>query len=189
MAVIWLVRHGATIAPTGVAVGWSDPPLSDVGRDQAAALAAELSGRRPASIFSSDKVRAIATAEAIAAVHGLRVAVDRRLREIDFGVWDGRHLRDLWSEAPEAAAAWERDLRVTPSAFGESMQDLEARVAEFWSEVRPRTEEVIVVAHRGSLTVLRSLITGESLDAAFASDLALGRAIQVVSTHAGHIVA
>jgi probable phosphoglycerate mutase len=177
-----LVRHGATTAPAGVAIGASDPHLSDAGRDQAAALAAELSGSHLTRIFSSDRVRAIATAQAIAAGRGLQVVVDHRLREIDFGAWEGRRLGDLWSEDSWAAAAWESDLRATPPSFGESLHHLEARVSAFWSD-RPRRpqEMVAVVAHRGSLAVLRSLLMGVPLEAAFAAGMALGEAIRVPS--------
>jgi broad specificity phosphatase PhoE len=154
--------------------------LSDAGRDQAARLAAELSGSRLTRIFSSDRVRALATAEPIAADRRLEVVVDHRLREIDFGAWEGRRLGDLWNEDPEAAAAWESDLRATPRSFGESLRDLEARVSAFRSDRPWRPEEVIaVVAHRGSLAVLRSLFTGVSLEAAFAAGMALGCATRV----------
>lgn len=174
------MRHGTTTAPEGVAIGSSDPPLSPVGRDEAAALAAELSGRPLARIFSSDKIRAITTAETIAAVHGLQVIIDPRLREIDFGAWEGSQLGDLWTEDPSSAAAWEKDLRSTPASFGESLADLEARVSAFWSDWRPGPDqEVAVVAHRGSLSALRTLITGESIESTFKAGIERGSAIWI----------
>jgi len=45
MTSLWLVRHGATTAEPGVAIGSSDPPLSDEGLEQARRLADDLARR------------------------------------------------------------------------------------------------------------------------------------------------
>jgi broad specificity phosphatase PhoE len=181
VAGVWLVRHGATTAPANVTIGSSDPPLSLEGRDQAKALAVQLAHRRPVRIFASDARRAVATAEAIAAVHGLRVQVDRRLRELDFGDWEGRRLAELWEEEAEAAAAWERDLRASPPSFGERVDQLEGRLRDFWAECEPRArDEVVIVAHRGSLAVLRALISGITLETSFAAGMPVGHATLVI---------
>ena len=177
---VWLVRHGETDAPAGVAIGSSDPPLSSIGRAQAQALALELAVRPLTAVYASDKIRAIATAEPIAQAHGMAIHVDRRVRELDFGAWEGRSLAELWTEDAEAARNWERDLRATPPSFAENVAALELRVAAFWEDACERsTGEVAVVAHGGSLAALRALITGASLEAVFASQLDLGTALWV----------
>jgi broad specificity phosphatase PhoE len=172
---VWLVRHAATSAPKGVAIGSSDPHLSVAGRAQARALAEDLATRELAAIYSSDRVRAIHTAAAIAAVHGLPVQVDSRLREIDFGAWEGRNLAELWLEEPEAAVAWEADLAATPTSFAETVAQLQSRVGSFLEQMLSQAGgEIAVVGHRGSLAVLRSLLTGEALAESFRSELAVG---------------
>jgi broad specificity phosphatase PhoE len=172
---LWLVRHGMTVAQPGLAIGWSDPPLSEAGRARARALAAELSSRRLAAVHTSDSRRAVETARAIADVHGLSVWPDDRLRELDFGTWEGRKLADLWVEEPAAAAAWKRDIRATPASFGESLAELEARVTAYIKDVLTALEgEVVVVGHRGSLAVLRSILTRTSLESVFADGLEPG---------------
>lgn len=123
----WLVRHGATTAPAGVAIGSSDPPLSAEGVAQARAVGERLTSRPITAVYATDSLRAIETASAIGAHHRLSgVQVDSRLRELDFGRWEGRELAELWTEEPEAAMTWEKDLRATPSSFGESVSQLEA---------------------------------------------------------------
>jgi len=176
MGRVWLVRHGASVAPSGVAIGASDPPLSDLGRAQATQLAERLRDRPLSAVWSSDSLRAYDTALAIAEPHRLRVHATASLREIDFGSWEGRFLGDLWKEDPEAARAWESDLRHTPPAFGETVAQLELRVAQLWSELRPssRGPEVAVVAHRGSLAALRAVVTRCSFATAFAASMDLG---------------
>lgn len=164
--------------PVGVAIGASDPPLSELGRAQAMQLAHRLHDRPLSAVWSSDSFRARDTASVVAEPHGLPVHATAALREIDFGSWEGRFLGDLWQEDPEAARAWESDLRRTPPSFGETVAQLELRVAQFWSELEPssRGGEVAVVAHRGSLAALRAVITRCSFVSAFGSPMDLGAA-------------
>ena len=72
------------------------------------------------------------------------------------------------------------DIRATPPSFGETLDQLEARVLAFWSESRPPADaEVAIVAHRGPLAVLNVLITGASLESVYAAGMEMGRAIRV----------
>jgi broad specificity phosphatase PhoE len=177
---VWLVRHGATTAPPGVAIGATDPPLSDHGYEQAGRLAAELAHMPLARVLSSDLKRALATADAIATPHRLVVESTPALREIDFGAWEGRSLADLWTEEPEAARAWEEDIRSTPSTFGEDLAGLERRVRSFWRLCYSSNGGAIaIVGHRCSLAVLRACVTGESLEEAFSTTLEMGAAVEV----------
>jgi broad specificity phosphatase PhoE len=180
---VWLVRHGATTRVAGVAIGFTDAPLSDQGVDQARRLARDLSGRPLARVWSSDLERAAATARAIAAPHGLAVETTPALREIDFGAWETRALSDLWEEDPGAAKAWEADFKATPPGFGESVVDLERRVERFWRSIvgSVADKEIAVVGHRGSLAALRALITGEPVADTFATGLALAEVTLAVA--------
>jgi broad specificity phosphatase PhoE len=167
----------------GLAVGAGDPPLNDRGRVQAKRLAATMARRPLVRILSSDRQRALATARIVAAPHGVAVEATAALREIDFGAWEGRFLGDLWSEEPLAARAWEDDIRLTPSSFGESLADLERRVETLWASLQPLPGqgEIAVVGHHGSLAVLRAVITGETVSDAFATRLELAGAVALAA--------
>lgn len=167
---VWLVRHGRTNAPRGVALGSTDLPLNEPGRLESKRLAAELASRRLSRVVASDLLRARQTAEFVAAPHGVAVELNPDLRELDFGRWEGRLLSDLWVECPGEAAAWETDLRQMPSQFGESFPALEARVGRVAARLRaaPDRAEIAVVAHRGSLAVLHALLTGKEFRASWA---------------------
>jgi broad specificity phosphatase PhoE len=180
---VWLVRHGLTTAVSGVAVGSTDPPLSNEGIEQARRLARELAVRPLARVLSSDLERTQVTAEVIAAPHHLAVEVTPALREIDFGAWEGRELADLWREDPVTAHAWEVDFWATPQSFGESLVDLERRVERFWRSIEASVAgtEIVVVGHRGSLAALQALISGESVADSFAGGLSPGEAALVVA--------
>jgi probable phosphoglycerate mutase len=86
---ILLVRHGQSEwNAVGRWQGQADPPLSDLGRRQAAVAARALGAID--AVFASDLVRAADTAAIIAGELGVGpVVIDPALRERDAGEWSG----------------------------------------------------------------------------------------------------
>src|SRR5262245_59087925 len=87
-----LIRHGETAwNVNGRWQGQAPVPLNDEGRRQAALLGEHLRPQAAeiVAIYSSDSLRARETAELIAGPLGKIVSLDRRLREIDLGEWQG----------------------------------------------------------------------------------------------------
>ncbi|MEK8109656.1 histidine phosphatase family protein [Micromonospora sp. M12] len=80
--------------------------LNDRGRDQARAAAPLLAALRPDAIVASDLSRAAETAAALAALTGLPVSTDARLRERHFGQWQGLHLTEVAERFPEEYSRW-----------------------------------------------------------------------------------
>ena len=135
-----LVRHGQTPANAeSRLLGRADPPLTELGRRQAALMAAAVG---PVDrVVSSPLLRAQETA----ATFGVPVETDDRWIELDYGDFDGRPLAevpaDLWQQ-------WRGDNDFAPSG-GESLGSVGARVRgaceELVAEVADRT--VVVVSH------------------------------------------
>src|SRR6201996_1768319 len=88
---LWLVRHGeSTWNIAGLAQGHNDEAeLTERGLRQAADAAAQFGYRPVRAIYASDLRRAQQTAAAFAAVLGLPVQADGRLRERSLGVAEG----------------------------------------------------------------------------------------------------
>src|ERR1700733_101741 len=88
---IWLVRHGeSTWNVAGLAQGHNDlAELTDRGLGQASDAAWEVRDRPIRAIYASDLRRARQTAAPFAAVLGLTVYADTRLRPLSFGVLEG----------------------------------------------------------------------------------------------------
>src|SRR5580700_11493429 len=88
---LWLVRHGeSTWNTAGLVQGHNDEAeLTERGLRQAAEAAAQFGYRPIRAIYASDLRRARQTAAAFAAVLGLTVNVDARLRERSLGVLEG----------------------------------------------------------------------------------------------------
>ena len=76
---IWLIRHADCYQDMGEV---ADPPLSVLGRDQAARLAERVRRAGPAAVYSSPYRRALETARTITD----HVRVDERLVEMDLGI-------------------------------------------------------------------------------------------------------
>src|SRR3982751_2687844 len=99
MTTLHLVRHGETNwNRDGRIQGWSDVPLSDVGREQARELAADLAERPIGAIYSSDLRRAFETAEPLAQRRGLPIRSSPALRERNFGANEGRTSAEVAAE-------------------------------------------------------------------------------------------
>jgi broad specificity phosphatase PhoE len=135
-----LVRHGQTEANArGLLLGRADPPLSDLGRRQAEALATMVPN--PARVVASPLLRTMETAAAF----GREVEIDERWIELDYGTLDGQPVGDVPAEVWEA---WRRDVHFVPGG-GESLASLGLRVRAACEELleEARTGDVIVVTH------------------------------------------
>lgn len=159
---ILLIRHGETALNAARIVQYPETPLNDRGMGQARRLAERLADFPIAAIVSSDYKRAHMTAEAIAGVTGLPIAIQESLRERNFGDVRGVPHADLPVDlyAPD----------FHPGG-GESWPMFHARVALAWEEVcelASNTEgDLAVVSHA---LVCRSLAEnhlslGENMDA------------------------
>jgi probable phosphoglycerate mutase len=164
---IWLVRHAST-AWTGLHwCGRSDPPLTPAGVVAASRLAIELAHEIAAGavVITSPLLRAVQTADAIAAVLGAMVRVDPDLVEIDFGDADGLTWEELAAGHPmladEILAGGEPDW-----PGGESVADVDRRARSVAARLGNAARQVplVVVSHGGLLrAVARELGAAEAL--------------------------
>ena len=134
--IVW--RHGRTEWNfTGRFQGQTDVDLDDIGVEQAEAAAPRLAAYRPDVIVSSDLRRAARTAEALAAVTGLPVELDKRLRERDFGPWQGLTQAQIRERFPEDLARWHAAEPIENPAI-ETIDDMAKRVCAALRDVVER---------------------------------------------------
>ncbi len=86
--------------------GQADPPLDEVGRQQAMVSARLLAAYSPTAIVSSDLRRAIQTGRPLADLLGLPIALDPRLRERSLGSWEGLTRDEVGRSHPEEYGHW-----------------------------------------------------------------------------------
>ncbi len=177
-SVVWLVRHGESLGNVADAqaqrsgagrleldVRDPDVPLSDTGRAQAEALGRHLASlpedQRPTAALSSPFTRALTTAQLATAGLGVRVRTDERLRERDFGAFDGMTGAGIREQFPDEARR--RDLLgkfyYRPPG-GESWADVALRIRSLLATeaLRHDCERLLVVAHQAVIMVFRYVL-------------------------------
>jgi broad specificity phosphatase PhoE len=164
---LYLVRHGETDwNAEGRLLSFTDRPLNDRGERQAATLAGDLAGIHWHRAISSPLVRARRTADVVlAARHDAPpLSIDDRLREMDFGPYEGWTEADL--EADPVASTRRRNGAQIPGV------ESEGAVAERARSFLASMEELgttLVVGHGRMLRILMGVALG--LPPSFAQSL------------------
>ncbi len=142
---ILLVRHAAHVELGNVLSGRRrDIALSSAGLEQAAILA-DLLGTEPiAAVYSSPRERAWYTARDIAEPHDLKVIVEDRLDEIDFGHWTGARFAEL--EGDEVWQQWNESRSTARCPAGETMGEAVARATSALQEIAYERADSTIVA-------------------------------------------
>ncbi|MCR9145023.1 MAG: alpha-ribazole phosphatase family protein [bacterium] len=191
---LYLIRHTRTATPTGTCYGFLDVQLADSFADELRSLretmnANELNG--PLRIYSSPLQRCRRLAIALATPERTpNISWDDRLKELNFGEWEGRTWDAIQSQDAERSRDWMDHFVSARCPGGESYADLARRVGEFLHDlsagaadseadsVRDVTGEIpptVIVAHGGSLRALLAHALGLDLERGFAFDLDYGR--------------
>jgi probable phosphoglycerate mutase len=160
---ILLVRHGETDwNAAGRIQGHSDTPLNAAGHEQARRVARRLAREPVQALYSSDLARASQTATAIGHTLGLPVVTSPRLRERQYGVWEGLTAAEIQARFPEQFAEWRARSTDFAPPQGESRSQLLTRaLAELQAIARRHAREVVVVVtHGGFCYVLINHILG-----------------------------
>src|SRR6202000_1514918 len=136
-------RHGATtLSAEDRFAGATDVALSDLGRDQARALAARLTAVPLAAVYASPLDRTQETASILAGPHGLTPVLRDGLREINHGHWETLTRGEVETRYPGEYDAWDSDPFTFAPSGGESGASVMARAL-------PALRE-IVLAHEGA---------------------------------------
>jgi probable phosphoglycerate mutase len=149
--VLW--RHGRTEwNATGRFQGHLDPPLDEEGRRQAAVAAPHLlaAGLPPEEtlVVSSDLSRAAETAATLAALLGVPLRLDARLREHGMGSWEGLTRDEVAERYPDQFADWigGRPIR---GRGGEEPGEVAERALAALADLPP-APVAVVVTHGGT---------------------------------------
>ena len=146
-----LVRHGEPDATVqGRCYGRLDPGLSQRGREQMRHAWLLIDNECLSAIYSSPSRRTLESA-AQRPIDTPAPVVDERLREIDFGVFEGLTYDEISLRHPQKYGEWMT--RPTDVAFpdGEDFAALSARVREVLEEIlrKHSGETVVTVSHAG----------------------------------------
>ncbi len=149
-----LMRHGEPVGGRRYR-GQIDDPLSDRGWAEMRRAAAD-----PPPwdrILSSPLRRCAEFAAELAARLGIPLALDERLREVGFGVWEGSTADQIRAADPGSIARFYQDPMHNRPAGAEPLEQFNRRVIAAFQDVadRPGYRHSLLVTHAG---VIRSVI-------------------------------
>lgn len=160
------MRHGEAENNTKHLINsWPEPeklPLTLKGNSEAEEAAKALMREKIDVIYASDVTRTRQTAEIVAKTLGIgKVHYDPRLREFDFGDFNGKTYAEY---AKYYGSRAEKFVKRTPN--GENHTDLRKRVYEFLVETDKKHsgKKILIVTHDGLVYMLHAIANGWSTE-------------------------
>ena len=149
---ITLIRHTAVDVPQGIIYGQSDVELASTFEQEAKEISDQLNETFDV-VYSSPLKRCVQLAKKIST----NILYDDRLKELNFGNWEGKLWKDI--EQTREAKAWFNDYLQVKCPNGESYQDLIERIKSFINEIlRNPYENICIVTHSGPIRAFISII-------------------------------
>jgi broad specificity phosphatase PhoE len=172
---IYYIRHGETQwNADGKLQGQQDIPLNDLGRTQAAHAGNILAGlfardgrnEQSLAFVASPLGRARSTMELVRGALKLPLAdyaIDDRLREIGYGLWEGSTLAQMQASDPDVFARRQADKWTVSPPDGESYASVQLRMRDWYDQLNADT---VAVAHGGTARALMVALGIETPDSA-----------------------
>lgn len=153
--------HGTTYDnATEKCSGWKQVELNDLGKQQARNLGEVTKELKFDVVFTSDLIRAIDSANI--AWPNFQKVQNKRLKECNYGDYDGEF---------KEFVVYEEHID-TPFPNGESLKDVEKRMAEFIQFLKQKYngKKIAIVSHRAPQLALEVLTKNVSWDEALKND-------------------
>ena len=147
---IYIVRHGQTEWNLlGKTQGHGNSDLTPKGIEQAELLADSMTKYPIDYIYSSDLGRAYQTAEIIGNKLNIEVEKTEALREMNFGTWEGRIIKDIIEEDPELYKMWRNEPHLAKIPQGETLSQIKERTDAFIKEINEKYagKHIVLVTH------------------------------------------
>lgn len=159
---LYLLRHGEPEG-AGRLIGRTDAPPKTSGIAACVGQARDLEAE---VLIASDLSRARLAGEAIGRAAGLRLSIDPRWRELDFGTWDGLAPADV--DGAALARFWDDPDGHAPPG-GECWSALVHRVSAAISELAARP--TLIVTHAGAIRAALAVLCGFDVRQTWTIDL------------------
>lgn len=162
----YLMRHGQAISNVKALCScWPEKfrnPLTKLGREMVKESAYKLkkSGVKIDFIFNSPLLRTKQTAGIVGKIFKVRPKIDKRLREIGFGKYNGKNLEGMWKSFKH------EEERINKGADGgETYEQILERMMDAIEdiEVNYKNKEIMIVSHEGPLFLLQGKLMDFSI--------------------------
>lgn len=168
----FLLRHGESVKNVKkIEVCWPEKipsPLTKKGREQIKKVALSLKKEKVDLIISSDLLRTKETAEIVAKEIGVKVIFDKRLREINFGIFNGGNAKEMNTYFNPEGKLSQREVLFKKFEKrwpqGENYLDVQKRLYSLLLslEKKYKGKKILLVSHCRPITFLEALMKGWS---------------------------
>ena len=187
MTKVYLVRHGETdYNKRGCYYGWTDCSLTVEGIEQSKTLRRSFESIQYDVILSSDLKRATETANIINR-GSKELITDNRLRELNFGQWEGKNYQEIMIQYAEHWNLWVEDWENATPTGGESFSSMYNRTSECMDEILKiyKDKSIVIVSHNGSLRIIAAYLLGLTSEKSWCFSFDHGR-YSLLEIHKGH---
>lgn len=167
MTTVYMVRHGETEWNAAHRMqGWSDIPLNERGRAQAAAAAKALASIPFHGIYTSPLKRSVETAEIIRGERPIPLIPEKGLIEINLGRWDGHTPDEMDVLYPGQYDFWRSNPGDVRIDGGETFAMVQDRAWKAFLRIieKEKGHTVLLVSHMGCLSTILFRIAGYPLN-------------------------
>lgn len=148
---IIFIRHSSLAVPRGLCYGFSNIDVSHYFSVEADWLKSAIGSFKPGLVVTSPLQRCVKLAVEVFAAP---ITVDSKLKEVNYGDWEGKNWKDIDVEGDNLWMYQNIDNR-PPN--GESFAELQARVIAFFEDLSiKKQDKIAVVCHGG---VIRSVLS------------------------------
>ena len=160
----FILRHGQTLYQTDKKDIIYPPPekqdsirLTEYGEEQIKKAAQKIRKENIDLIFSSDIFRTRQTAEIAAKELGVKVSFNKKLRDINFGIYCNRPKKEFFQAFPDPE---QRFYKAPPK--GENWQDCQKRILDFIKKIdeQYQNKKILIISHGDPLWLLQGAFAG-----------------------------
>ena len=161
MTELYLVRHCETeLNVSMVYYGWTDVDINEKGIKQAEKIKIALNEVEFDTVISSPLKRAVHTAQIISGKNDNEIIIENRLRELNFGAWEGLSVKEVKEKYKVEFESWHKDWINYSLPQGESYIELYNRVKMSLEKIltENKDKKILLVSHLGCLKIIITLL-------------------------------
>lgn len=164
---VYLIRHAEAMGNINETFqGRTDENLTEKGYRQLVELSERFKDIPLDAIYSSPLIRAKETAKAVNKYHGLDIAYDEGLIEINGGVWEGKRWKDIPLLYPVEYNLWTYEMHKFYIEDGESLVEVSERMQKTIGDIVSQNvgKNIAVVSHGCAIKAYLCFASGKTLD-------------------------
>lgn len=161
---LYFLRHGQTefSKENHFCGSGMNPDLTEDGYKMAEVFCDYYSSVKWEAIYSSSLKRAIKTAEPISHKSGVEIKLNDELKEIAYGLWEGKTVEEVDKEFHDDYIKWSADPAWYPPNEGETAIAIASRALKLIEEIKGNYSDgnILIVSHKATIRIILCSLLG-----------------------------